>query len=142
PVVLLNDEVDYITPASPVAAHWRAEFNPFFRALRAVYQEASRRELSFSIVISGVSSYWFSIDEIDGIENAALALVPEGYLTPFQRHESCHMIQTLGSAAGLIIKEAAADAIARTCSDIPFWIRKAGSFINSCYPTDSRPITV
>lgn len=142
PVLLLMDELDYITPSSPTAPQWAGDFNPFFRALRTAYQEACRFAQPFSIVISGVSSHWFRTEAIDGIENAALALVPEGYLPPFERAQSIQMIVALGRTAGLIFDEAVADDVATTCSDIPFWVRKAGSYIHSCYSEADRPLRV
>jgi hypothetical protein len=43
PFVLVFDEIDYITPGSPTNALWRTEFNPFWRNLRAAYQECTRQ---------------------------------------------------------------------------------------------------
>ena len=139
PLILFIDELDYITPSSPIASHWHSDFNLFFRALRRVYQESTRGGPTFSIVLSGVSSRWFTEETVDGVENAALALVPEGYLPPLDRSESIEMIETLGGACGLIFEHDTADEIARTASDNPFWTRKLGSYINSCYDLD-RPL--
>jgi hypothetical protein len=140
PVLLLVDEIDSITPSSPVATHWQQNFNTFFRALRHVYQECARRDYPFSVITTGVSSRWFTVEEISGVENAALAFVPETYLPPFDRSQSIAMVQTLGRSAGLVFSHGAGDLLAETCSDIPFWIRKAGSFINSCFAQSERPI--
>lgn len=71
--LLVFDETDYITPGSPTAPHWTSDFNRFWRNLRATYQECERLGKPFSILVGGVSTYWFSIDEIEGIENAALS---------------------------------------------------------------------
>ncbi len=139
PIVLIIDEVDYLTPSSPTAPHWREEFNPMFRALRRVYQEATRRSVRFSLVLSGVSSRWFTEESVQGIENAALALVPDSYLPPLGRDESVEMIETLGLACGLAFDRDAAELLAETASDNPFWIRKAGSYINSSVAQTSRP---
>lgn len=142
PLVLFVDEVDYLSPSSPTQKHWRTDFNVFFRALRQVYQETARRGIPFSIMLCGVSSYWFSVDEVDGVENAALAFVPENYLSPLERSESVQMIQSLGRAAGLTLDDGAADEVAMTCSDMPFWIRRAGSYIHSCYDQSCRPVRI
>jgi len=139
PIVLIVDEVDYLTPSSPTAPGWRDDFNPTFRALRRVYQEATRRSIRFSLVLSGVSSRWFTEESIGGVENAALALVPDSYLSPLTRDESIEMIETLGLACGLAFDRDAAQLLAATASDNPFWIRKAGSFINSCIAQSNRP---
>ena len=140
PLLLLIDELDYITPSSPTAPHWAREFNQFFRSLRTVYQEGARRQTVFSVVLCGVSSRWFTVESINGVENAALAFVPETYLPPFERAQSIDMIQSLGRTAGLIFSHGASDLIAKSCSDMPSWIRKAGSYINSCFGQGDRPL--
>jgi len=141
PVIVYIDEVDYTGPASPTNHQWRIDFNRFWRALRANVQESSRQTKRLSLFVSGVSSRWFSVESIEGIENAALALIPEEYLAPFPRGASIAMIRQLGSIAGLRFSEDGADYIASACSDMPFWIRKACSFVHKQIPVDRRPIS-
>jgi len=141
-VVLMMDETDYITPGSPTAPHWRAEFNLFWRNLRAAYQEVARSASRVSVLVGGVSSKWFLQESIDGVENSALAFLPEEYLAPISRGASVAMIQGLGRTSGLIFDEAAAVLLADTCSNLPFWIRKAGSYIHRHTDIESRPLTI
>ena len=139
-VVIFMDEVDYITPTSPVAAHWQSEFNVFWRNFRAVYQELSRSSIqTLSLLICGVSSKWFAVHAIDGIENAALSLVPEEYLSPLPRGASTAMIKEMSRASGLVLDEDARLKIAEVSADIPFWIRKACSYIHRSIDIDQRP---
>lgn len=140
PVILFFDEVDYITPSSPTASHWQAEFNPFWRNFRAVYQECSRSNKKLSLLISGVSSKWFSVESISGVENAALSLIPEEYLSPLQRGASIAMIRDIARTCGLQFNEDNADPIASSCCNIPFWIRKACSYIHRNIDVQSRPL--
>src|ERR1039457_4581577 len=49
PFVLVFDEIDYVTPGSPTNPSWAEEFNPFWRNLRAAYQESTRQGRPFSI---------------------------------------------------------------------------------------------
>jgi hypothetical protein len=142
PVILAFDEIDYITPSNGSAAQWRSGFAEFWRNVRAAYHAAARDERKVSLLISGVSSRWFSVESIDGIENAALAFIPEEYLSPLPRGASNAMIKNIGSMAGLHIDENAVDAISSFCSDMPFWIRKACSSINAKIETSIRPITL
>jgi hypothetical protein len=142
PVIVFLDEIDYIGPGSPTANHWRTEFNPFWRTVRAIYQENTRATKNLSLFISGVSSKWFSQESIDSVENAALALVPEEYLLPLARGASVAMIKTMARRAGIQISEEVGDRIASSCSDIPFWIRKACSFIHRQLPIEGRPLTL
>ena len=142
PVVFFVDEVDYITPGSPTTAHWKQHFNPFWRHIRAVYQEASRDSKPFSMLISGVSSKWFSVESVDGVENSALALIPEEYLSPLPRGASCAMIRKMARSAGLGFSDEAATVIATACCDMPYWIRKACSYIHRQVEISARPVAV
>ncbi len=140
PLVIMFDEVDYITPASPVAPHWKSDFIDFWRNMRAAYQAAMRTDRKLSIVVSGVSSKWFAVESIDGIENAALAFVPEEYLSPLPRGAAVAMIRSMGPLAGLNFDEASAERVASTCSDLPFWIRKACAFLHARIDASARPL--
>ncbi len=138
-ILFVFDEIDYLTPTSPTAAHWRGDFNSFWRNIRAVYQASSIRKRNLSLLISGVSSKWFSVESIEGVENAALSFVPEEYLSPLPRGAASAMIRRLGKTAGLIFNDDVSGEIARTCADMPFWIRKACSFIHSKVDIGLRP---
>lgn len=142
PLILAFDEVDYITPGSPVAPHWKGGFIEFWRNIRAGYQASARSGKKVSVLVCGVSSKWFSVEAIDGIENAALSFVPEEYLMPLPRGAAIAMIKKVGGMAGLHFAEVAAEHIASCCSDMPFWIRKACSFIHLRTDTAKRPINV
>lgn len=138
-ILIVFDEIDYLTPTSPTAAHWRTEFNRFWRNLRSVYQSSAATERNLSLLISGVSSKWFAEESIDGVENAALAFVPEEYLSPLPRGAATAMIKRLGRQAGLIFTDATAEQIAETSADMPFWIRKACSYIHGKVEIALRP---
>ncbi|MEM6410686.1 MAG: hypothetical protein AAF683_04070 [Pseudomonadota bacterium] len=142
PVILAFDEIDYITPSNGGAKQWRSGFVEFWRNVRAAYHAAARDERRVSLLISGVSSRWFSVESIDGIENAALAFIPEEYLSPLPRGASNAMIKSIGAMAGLRFDEEALRAISSFCSDMPFWIRKACSSIHGKVETTSRPVTL
>jgi hypothetical protein len=139
PVLIFIDEVDYITPGSPTQPAWAQEFNPFWRNFRAAYQETMRRGSVVSVMIVGVSSKWFAVGSIDGIENAALAFVPEEYLSPLARGATNAMIRTIARSAGLVFTDETANIVAAACSDMPFWVRKACSFIHRQIEIPPRP---
>jgi hypothetical protein len=139
PLILVFDEIDYITPGSPTNPAWKAEFNLFWRNLRSIYQECSRQGQQLSILIGGVSTYWFTVESIEGIENAALSFVPEEYLSPMPEGATIAMLKRLGKVAGLQIDDAAATAIARATGNMPYWARKCSSYIHRHIATSERP---
>ena len=139
PLLFVFDEVDYISPGSPTEKRWRTDFNVFWRNLRSVLQESTRRGLPISILVSGVSSYWFSVESIDGIENAAVAFIPEEYLSPMPERATVAMLRRLGGVAGLRFTEAAARAVAQSTGNMPYWARKCCSYIHRQVPVSDRP---
>lgn len=142
PVIVFFDEFDYITPSSPTSLKWKSEYNVFWRNFRAVYQECCRNNNNLSLFICGVTSKWFLEESIEGVENAALALIPEEYLCPLPRGASVSMIRKTGKIAGLLFDETAADLIASLVSDMPYWIRKACSFIHQGIDASERPLKI
>lgn len=142
PLALIFDEVDYITPASPTRAHWKKDFNAFWREFRVVYQEAQRMGFPLSVLVSGVSSQAFKQESFDGVENAVLHFIPETYLSPFARHASTQMIRDLAKRCGLIFSDEDRNRIAEACGDFPYWIRLAGSFMHRELEMTGRPLVI
>jgi hypothetical protein len=91
-------------------------------------RESPRQEVGFRLILAGERMCAF--DDPVGVENAALAFIPEEYLSPLPRGASNAMIKNIGAMAGLRFEEAALEAISSFCSDMPFWIRKACSSIH------------
>lgn len=142
PFILVFDEIDYITPGSPTNSEWKTDFNVFWRNLRSVYQETAREGGVFSVLVAGVSTYWFSVESIEGVENAALAFVPEEYLSPMPTGASVAMLKRLGRIAGLQIAEDASEYIAIATGNMPYWSRKCASYINRRIPIEERPLEI
>ncbi|MBX9267975.1 ATP-binding protein [Chromobacterium violaceum] len=142
PFVLVFDEVDYITPGSPTNPQWQSDFNVFWRNLRAVYQEAARERSVFSVLVAGVSTYWFSVESIDGVENSVLAFVPDEYLSPMPTGASVAMLKRLGRIAGFQVEDEAAEYIAKATGNMPYWSRKCASYINRKIPIAERPCSI
>lgn len=51
-------------------------------------------------MVGGVSTYWFTVESIGGIENAALSFIPEEYLSPMPEGATIAMLRRLGRVAG------------------------------------------
>jgi len=142
PLIIIFDEVDYITPGSPTKVEWRREFNPFWRNLRAAYQETSRQNTTVSMLVAGVSVHWFTVGSIDGVENAALQLIPEEYLSPMAAGATVAMLRKLGKSVGLTFSDAVAEHIAEKTANMPYWTRKCCSHINRSISVADRPCEV
>jgi hypothetical protein len=136
------DEVDYITPASPTSPHWRTDFNRFWREFRVVHQEAQRQGAPLAVLVAGVSSHAFRVENIDGAENSALHFVPEEYLAPFARDATRAMLRDLERRCGLLLVDGDRDLLAEACGDFPYWVRMAGSYIHKGLEISGRPYAV
>ncbi|WP_095067799.1 ATP-binding protein [Pseudomonas sp. Irchel 3A18] len=142
-VIIFFDEVDYITPGSPTAKEaWTADFNPFWRNLRVVVQECARLEKKLSLFVCGVSSKWFKEESIEGVENAVLAFIPDEYLSPLAPSASAAMIRATSKVAGLTFDDATAEWIGNACGNMPYWTRKACSYIHRHIDIRDRPCAV
>lgn len=142
PLIIVFDEIDYVTPGSPTNPGWKSSFNSFWRNLRAAYQESIRLGNKMSILIAGVSTHWFTTESVDEIENAALAFVPEEYLSPMPQRATTAMLKNLGKVAGLQFEWSSLEAIADACGNMPYWSRKCCSYINRHIPVADRPCLV
>lgn len=139
PLIFVFDEVDYISPGSPTESRWRTDFNVFWRNLRSILQESTRRGRAVSILVSGVSSHWFSVESVEGIENAAVAFIPEEYLAPMPERATVAMLRRLGGVAGLKFDEDAARMVSKSTGNMPYWTRKCCSYIHRQVPVSERP---
>ncbi|MCY4539447.1 MAG: hypothetical protein OXE52_14605 [Chloroflexi bacterium] len=141
-VIIFLDEFDYISPSSPTAAHWKKDFNVFWRNFRVTFQELTRSDnRNLSLLVSGISSRWFSVSMIENVENAALAFIPEEYLSPLPTDATKAMIKRLSRASGIVFDEDARKNIATVAADMPYWVRKACSFIHRNIRIEIRPYT-
>jgi len=142
-IIIFFDEVDYITPGSPTAKEiWIKNFNPFWRNLRVIQQECARIDKKISIFVCGVSSKWFKEESINGVENAVLSFIPEEYLSPLAANASAAMIRTISKVAGLAFDDTTAEWIGNACGNMPYWTRKACSYIHRHIDIRDRPCNV
>ncbi|MDD2542427.1 MAG: ATP-binding protein [Desulfuromonadaceae bacterium] len=142
PLAIVFDEIDYITPDSTHSAHWKIQFNDFWRELRVLVQEAQRHNVPVGILVSGVSSRCFRVPQINGHENSVLHFVPEEYLKPFSRQSSISMISDLSKRCGIIFSKEGKEYFAKICGDFPYWIRMAGSHIHRAIDVENRPVEI
>lgn len=143
PVIIFFDEVDYITPGSPTAPdHWLSHFNAFWRSLRTIYQQCARESVIISLFISGVSSKWFKVEKIGGVENSVLAFIPDEYLSPLSPTASAGMVRSIAKVCGLALDDKSAESLSAYCGHLPYWTRKAGSYLHRNTDVVNRPAQV
>jgi hypothetical protein len=92
--------------------------------------------------VGGVSTFWFTVESIDGVENAALSFIPEEYLSPMPEGATVAMLRRLGRVAGLHLDDGASELVAKATGNMPYWARKCCSYVHRHIPITERPCTI
>lgn len=142
PLAIVFDEVDYISPDSTVATHWRSGFADFWRDIRVSIQESQRQGGTVSLLVSGVSSRYFRRESVEGVENPVLQFLPDNYLGPFADEATDAMLRDLGRRCGIQWESESRKLIATVCGNLPFWVRLAGSYVHRAIAIDARPVVL
>ena len=92
-IVIMFDEIEYISFKSPLDQHWHSEFVDFWQTIWSV--QSLHRNLVF--ILSGVNPSVTEIDTIDGVQNPLFSIVQSEYLQGLPEEDARSMIRTLGS---------------------------------------------
>lgn len=137
-IVIMFDEIEYISFRSRTDTHWHSEFVDFWQTIWSV--QSIHRNLVF--ILSGVNPSATEIDTIDGIQNPLFSIVQSEYLQGLSEEDSRVMIRTLGKRMGIKFEHDAIAALYKQYNGHPMLIRLACSYINRQYEDQSRPITI
>ncbi len=136
-LVIVIDEVDYITPRITEPTHWNDDFIPFWQTLRSIHQ---RTDGGLSFVLAGVNPLAVEQSYLMGAENPIFQAVPATYLPPFNREATRTMIRKLGRRMGMHLQEASHNVIQTRLGGHPFLIRQFCSLLHKRFP--KRPATI
>ena len=137
-IVIMFDEIEYISFRSPLDTHWRTEFIDFWQTIWSV--QSIHRNLVF--ILSGVNPSVTEIDTINGIQNPLFGIVQSEYLQGLSEDESRSMIKFLGKRMGINFEHDAITLLFNQYNGHPMLMRLACSYINRQYESDDRPITI
>lgn len=137
-IVIMFDEIEYISFKSPKDPHWHSEFVDFWQTIWSV--QSIHRNLVF--ILSGVNPSVTEIDTIDGIQNPLFSIVQSEYLQGLSEEDARQMIRTLGKRMGLKFEYDAIAMLFNQYNGHPMLLRLACSYINRQYESQSRPITI
>ncbi len=137
-IIIMFDEIEYISFKSPMDKHWHTEFIDFWQTIWSV--QSIHRNLVF--ILSGVNPSVTEIDTIDGIQNPLFSIVQAEYLHGLSLDEAKAMIRTLGRRMGLNFEYDAIGKLYDQYNGHPMLLRLACSVINLQYENNSRPITI
>ena len=137
-IVIMFDEIEYISFKSPMDAHWHTEFVNFWQTIWAV--QSVHRNLVF--ILSGVNPSATEIDTIDGVQNPLFSIVQSEYLQGLSEDDSRLMIRTLGRRMGIKFEYDAISLLYKQYNGHPMLLRLACSYINRQYEGQNRPVTI
>lgn len=137
-IVIIFDEIEYISFKSPMDTHWHTEFIDFWQTIWSV--QSIHRNLVF--ILSGVNPSVTEIDTINGIQNPLFSIVQSEYLQGLSEEDAHMMIRTLGRRMGIKFEFSAVDLLYKQYNGHPMLLRLACSYINRQYSTQNRPIII
>ena len=137
-IVIMFDEIEYISFKTPIDPHWHSEFIDFWQTIWSV--QSVHRNLVF--IISGVNPSVTEIDMIDGVQNPLFGIVQSEYLQGLSAEDARMMIRTLGKRMGLKFEYDAIELLYKQYNGHPMLLRMACSYINRQNEISNRPITI
>jgi hypothetical protein len=96
-VVLIIDEIEWISPTTCKDEHWNHEFLNFWHAIRAF----QNRHTGLSFIVAGVNPFIVETDIIDQRQNPLFGIVSPVFLAGLKRQDCKDMVQKIGKIMGL-----------------------------------------
>lgn len=137
-IVIIFDEIEYISFKTPLNPHWHSEFIDFWQTIWSV--QSIHRNLVF--ILSGVNPSVTEIDTINGIQNPLFSIVQSEYLQGLSEDDARTMVRTLGRRMGVKFDYPAITLLYNQYNGHPMLLRLACSYINRQYSSQDRPITI
>jgi hypothetical protein len=139
-IVLVFDEIDFISPNAKRNSHWKSDFLEFWQTMWACQSEA-RRILFF---IAGVNPYPIETPYVDGDQNPIFQIVPYKYLKGLSIKAVKNMITSLSSKMGMTFSEESICYIYNRYGGHPLLTRMACSeiFQNNKNRNHEFPVTI
>ena len=102
-IAMVFDEIEYISPNSPLDEHWRQDFVPFWQTI----WHAQSLFGNLAIFVGGVNPTVVEEDLIGDSQNPLFGIFPHQYLGGLSVDEVRRMLRTLGRPMGLHFSPAA-----------------------------------
>lgn len=136
-IILLFDEIEFISFNAPLDPHWKTEYIDFWQTLWAL--QSRNRNLSF--VISGVNPSIIEIDTVNGIQNPLFGIVQSEYLQGLSEADTRIMIKYLGKRMGLKFNYESISFLFQQYNGHPMLTRLACSQISKLL-SEERPVNI
>jgi len=134
-VVIIFDEIEYISFDTTLNTHWKEDFINFWQFLWTM--ESSYRNLCF--VIAGVNPHVIEVSSIDSIQNPLFSIVKPYYIQGLERKDIQNMSRRIGRRLGLKFDNTSIDYLYDRYGGHPLLTRLALSYENK--KATSKPVT-
>lgn len=124
-IALVFDEIEYISPESPLDDHWKQDFVPFWQTI----WHAQSLFSNLAVFVGGVNPTVVERDLIGSTQNPLFGIVPHQYLGGLTVDEVRRMLRTLGRPMGVRFSPEAVAYIFRQYGGHPLLTRIACSII-------------
>ena len=124
-IAIVFDEIEYISPDSPLDRHWKHDFVPFWQTI----WHAQSLFSNLAVFLGGVNPTVVETDLIDNTQNPLFGIVSYQYLGGLTIEEVRRMLRTLGRPMGMQFSEEAVRYIFGQYGGHPLLTRIACSVI-------------
>jgi len=140
PLVLIFDEIEFISPLAQLDQHWRQDFIAFWQTLWS-YQS---RQGGLSLILAGVNPTVTERSVYDGVQNPLFGIVSPQYLRGLAPEDTKRMVKTLGKRMGLRFDPDGIEYLQERYGGHPLLTRIACSLFNTALTRSgaSRPVVV
>lgn len=125
-VVLVFDEIEYISPTTQLDAHWHEDFLPFWQTIWSVQSQVDH----LSVLIGGVNPWCVETPEVNDVQNPLFGIVTPKYLAGMDEREIRTLLRTFGHPMGLRFTIDAAGYLFRQYGGHPLITRLACSEVH------------
>lgn len=134
-VVVIIDEIEYISFNPPLDSHWKREYLDFWQCLWSM--QSSFRNICF--VIAGVNPQVVEVSSINTVQNPLFAIIKPYHILGLNRQDIHEMSRRIGRRLGLRFNHTAIDYIYARYSGHPLLTRLVLSYENQNAP--HKPIS-
>ena len=124
-IAIVFDEIEYISPESPLDNHWQEDFIPFWQTI----WHAQSLFSNLAVFVGGVNPTIVEKDLIGSTQNPLFGIVPHQYLGGLHPDEIRRMLRTLGRPMGIRFSTGAVNYIYKQYGGHPLLTRIACSII-------------
>lgn len=139
-ILLIFDEIEYISPFAIDDPHWKTDYLDFWQTIWAA-QSVHRR---VSVLIAGVNPSVVEIDRIAATQNPLFGIVPHNFLTGLRSKDVQRMLSVLGKRTGLTFSDEAVDYMVERYGGHPLLTRLAASYMHkrAAVARTPRPLVI